>query len=119
MYKYCLNVYACIQYVAYTFYRDIKPDNFLVGLNSSHSEGKEDKSSTIYMVDLGLVKPYTDDETGRHIPYAENRSICGTLRYIGLNVHMVIIFSACWLYASEIFIKNYMLWGNYKELIPF
>ena len=46
------------------------------------------------MVDLGLVKPYTDDETGRHIPYAENRSICGTLRYIGLNVHKVLRFSA-------------------------
>ena len=46
------------------------------------------------MVDLGLVKPYTDDETGRHIPYAEHRSICGTLRYIGLNVHMVLRFSA-------------------------
>ena len=93
-YKYFLNIYAYIQYVAYTFYRDIKPDNFLIGLNSSHSERKEDKSSTIYMVDLGLVKPYTDDETGRHIPYAENRSICGTLRYIGLNVHMVLRFSA-------------------------
>ena len=46
------------------------------------------------MVDLGLVKPYTDDETGRHIPYAENRSICGTLRYIGLNVHKVLRSSA-------------------------
>ena len=76
--------------VAYTFYRDIKPDNFLIGLNSNQSEGKEDRRSTIYMVDLGLVKPYTDDETGRHIPYAENRSICGTLRYIGLNVHKVL-----------------------------
>ena len=78
--------------VAYTFCRDIKPDNFLIGLNSNQSEGKEDRRSTIYMVDLGLVKPYTDDETGRHIPYAENRSICGTLRYIGLNVHMVLKF---------------------------
>ena len=76
--------------VAYTFYRDIKPDNFLIGLNSNQSGGKEDRRSTIYMVDLGLVKPYTDDETGRHIPYAENRSICGTLRYIGLNVHKVL-----------------------------
>ena len=76
--------------VAYAFYRDIKPDNFLIGLNSNQSEGKEDRRSTIYMVDLGLVKPYTDDETGRHIPYAENRSICGTLRYIGLNVHKVL-----------------------------
>ena len=41
------------------------------------------------MVDFGLAKPFIDADTGRHIPYSENRSICGTLRYISLNVHKV------------------------------
>ena len=44
------------------------------------------------MVDFGLAKPFIDADTGRHIPYSENRSICGTLRYISLNVHKVGIY---------------------------
>ena len=70
--------------------RDIKPDNFLVGKETSDSEGINEKSAIVHMVDFGLAKPFIDTDTGRHIPYSENRSICGTLRYISLNVHKVI-----------------------------
>ena len=69
--------------------RDIKPDNFLAGKDAGTSDGLIEKSSIIHMVDFGLAKPFIDNDTGRHIPYAEGRSICGTLRYISLNVHKV------------------------------
>ena len=69
--------------------RDIKPDNFLVGKDSDTPGGLKEKSSIIHLVDFGLSKPFLDNDTGRHIPYAEGRSICGTLRYISLNVHKV------------------------------
>ena len=41
------------------------------------------------MVDFGLAKPFIDADTGGHVPYLENRSICGTPKYISLNVHKV------------------------------
>ena len=61
-----------------------------MGKETSDSEGINEKSSIVHMVDFGLAKPFIDADTGRHIPYSENRSICGTLRYISLNVHKVI-----------------------------
>ena len=63
-----------------------------MGKETSDSEGINEKSSIVHMVDFGLAKPFIDADTGRHIPYSENRSICGTLRYISLNVHKVGIY---------------------------
>ena len=60
-----------------------------MGKETSDSDGINEKSSIVHMVDFGLAKPFIDADTGRHIPYSENRSICGTLRYISLNVHKV------------------------------
>lgn len=42
-------------------HRDIKPDNFLIGL------GK--KQHIVYAIDFGLAKRYIDNRTGIHIPY--------------------------------------------------
>ncbi len=61
-------------------HRDIKPDNFLVGLN--------DAAQTVYMIDMGLCKRYVDPATGAHIPYKMNKKLTGTPRYASVNTHM-------------------------------
>ena len=42
-------------------HRDIKPDNFLMGL------GK--KGNLVYAIDFGLAKKFRDNRTHQHIPY--------------------------------------------------
>ena len=65
------------------------------------------ESSVIHMEDFGLAKPFIDADTGRHIPYSENRSICGTLRYISLNVHKVSLFNQIsYLYNADQILKS-------------
>lgn len=61
-------------------HRDIKPDNFLMGL------GK--KGNLVYIIDFGLAKKYRDARTQQHIPYRENKNLTGTARYASINTHL-------------------------------
>ncbi|CAG9310075.1 unnamed protein product [Blepharisma stoltei] len=61
-------------------HRDIKPDNFLIGL------GK--RSSIVHIIDFGLAKKYRDFKTLKHIPYVEGKSLTGTARYASINAHV-------------------------------
>ena len=61
-------------------HRDIKPDNFLVGLAA--------KRNTVYMIDYGLAKRYRDRHTLEHIPPKERKKLCGTARYASINTHV-------------------------------
>ncbi|KAI8435935.1 hypothetical protein MSG28_004103 [Choristoneura fumiferana] len=61
-------------------HRDIKPDNFLMGL------GK--KGNLVYIIDFGLAKKYKDPRTLQHIPYRENKNLTGTARYASINTHL-------------------------------
>jgi serine/threonine protein kinase len=61
-------------------HRDIKPDNFLMGLGR--------KANQVYIIDFGLAKRYRDSTTNRHIPYRENKNLTGTARYASCNTHL-------------------------------
>ncbi|KAH9785327.1 Casein kinase 1-like protein 9 [Citrus sinensis] len=89
-------------------HRDIKPDNFLMGLGR--------KANQVYIIDYGLAKKYRDLQTHKHIPYSqyyispvlflecyldfsvrvfvmhsavrENKNLTGTARYASVNTHL-------------------------------
>ncbi|CAO2194460.1 unnamed protein product [Urochloa humidicola] len=61
-------------------HRDIKPDNFLMGLGR--------RANQVYIIDFGLAKKYRDTSTHQHIPYRENKNLTGTARYASVNTHL-------------------------------
>ena len=59
-------------------HRDIKPDNFLMGVNSLNHK--------CYIIDFGLAKKYRN-AMRQHIPYKEGKNLTGTARYASINAH--------------------------------
>lgn len=58
-------------------HRDIKPDNFVVGL------GKESRS--VYIIDFGLAKKYRSSTTLEQYPMKTGKKLTGTARYASIN----------------------------------
>lgn len=58
-------------------HRDIKPDNFLVGLN--------DKIKTIYIIDFGFCKSFI--KGSKHIEERKTKSLIGSQMYASINAH--------------------------------
>jgi len=59
-------------------HRDIKPDNFLMGLKN--------KKSIVHICDFGLCKKFRDQD-GKHIPFKDGKSLTGTARYASVYSH--------------------------------
>jgi casein kinase I family protein HRR25 len=61
-------------------HRDVKPDNFLMGLGT--------KSHVVHVVDMGLSKRVFDPVTMKHIAYRNDKSLTGTARYASIHAHL-------------------------------
>ncbi|KAJ9506468.1 hypothetical protein QJQ45_019467 [Haematococcus lacustris] len=85
-------------------HRDIKPDNFLMGL------GK--RANQVNIIDFGLAKKYRDPKTHVHIPYCENKNLTGTARYASVNTHLGIEQSRRDDLESLGYVFMYFLWGS-------
>ena len=55
-------------------YRDVKPENFLLG-----RKGAPD-AKTIHLIDFGLATFYRDNTTGQHLPFRDLKTMTGTAR---------------------------------------
>lgn len=60
-------------------HRDIKPQNFCMGLGDSEA---------VYLLDFGLATKFMDEKLGIHALYREERTFLGTASFASLNAHI-------------------------------
>jgi len=58
-------------------HRDVKPENFLLGLNSTDKQ--------IYIIDFGFCKSYLNND--QHIKFEKKNNLIGSYNYASVNAH--------------------------------
>jgi serine/threonine protein kinase len=91
-------------------HRDVKPDNFLFGLN--------DKKNQIYIIDFGFCRTFINNDTKVHIPMSKLSNLIGSQTYASINAHNYIELSRrddleSLFYMLIYFVRNQKLeWQN-------
>jgi serine/threonine protein kinase len=85
-------------------HRDIKPDNFLFGLN--------DESKNLHIIDFGFCKSFIQDD--KHMPLKKTHNLIGSHTYASVNAHKFIELSR----RDDIESLGYMLIYFYLGSLP-
>ena len=64
-------------HVRHIIHRDIKPDNFVMGINT--------KNAVLYLLDFGLAKKYRSSTTLEQYPMINKKKLTGTARYASIH----------------------------------
>lgn len=86
-------------------HRDIKPDNFLVGLNGENKR--------IFIIDFGFCKSYLLDGVS-HIPQKKTHNLIGSQTYASINAHNLIELTR----RDDLESLGYMLMYFYTGFLP-
>ena len=86
-------------------HRDIKPDNFLVGLNGDNKR--------IFIIDFGFCKSYLSDGVN-HIPQKKTHNLIGSQTYASINAHNLIELTR----RDDLESLGYMLMYFYSGFLP-
>ncbi|CCW68192.1 unnamed protein product [Phytomonas sp. Hart1] len=84
-------------------YRDIKPDNFVMGLGP--------RSHILYVIDMGLSK-YWRTPSGKHLNFVQGKALTGTARYVSIHTHNGLEQSRRDDVESAAYLIMYLLRGN-------
>jgi serine/threonine protein kinase len=85
-------------------HRDIKPDNFLFGLN--------DKKTQLYIIDFGFCRSFINNDTNNHISMKKNSNLIGSQTYASINAHKYDELSRRDDLESLCYMLLYFLFGN-------